>query len=329
LNRGKDWLTFASQNCEKALALNPQLASGHTCLGNVYFGTGRYEQAVTQYQSALDLDSRSNDAIEGLAYSYDKLGNPVAAEAAYKKAIALRPDYWSVYSWLGEFYAGQARYAEASEMYRKVAALAPDNYRGHSNLGGIYLLEGRYPEAISELKRSIELRPNALAYSNLGAAYFALRRFADAAESFQQAAKLDDRNWINWGNLGDALYWTPGRRQDAKKPYQTAILLARGTLEVNPRDADTWAMVAGYYAMLDDKAQAQQTLQRALETAASDPDVMFRAAIVYNHFGEKDRSLAWLKKAVDAGFSRSSIRDLPDFDSLKGNQTFQALVNGG
>ncbi len=39
-NRGKDWLEKAKTQCERALAITPQLAEGHTCLGNVYFSTG-------------------------------------------------------------------------------------------------------------------------------------------------------------------------------------------------------------------------------------------------------------------------------------------------
>jgi len=326
LNRGNEWWTKASNNCEKALSLSPDLAAGHTCLGNVLKATGRYDKAAEQFQRAVDLDQNSEVAFLGLADSYQKLGNLPAAEAAYKKAIGLRPNYWGVYSWLGAFYYSQARYSEAAEMFRKVTELAPDNYRGYSNLGGIYLLQGRYEDAISQSKRSIGLRPNSDAYSNLGAAYFALHRFADAAQSFEQGTRLDDRNSTNWGNLGDALYWTPGRRSEAAAAYKKAITLVRAQLEVNPRDATLWVMAADYYAMLDQKAQALDSLQRAVEVAPADPDVAFRAAIVYNHFGDTNRSLVWLKKAVDAGFSRSSIRDLPDFDALQGNPRFRALI---
>jgi eukaryotic-like serine/threonine-protein kinase len=326
LNRGQEWLTKASANCQKALAVSSDLAEGHACYGNVLFGTGKYEEAVKQYQRSLELDPNSDYALGQLADAYQKLGNPAAAEAAYKKAVALRPNYWAVYSGLGAIYFGQARYAEAAEMFKRVTQLAPDNYKGYSNLGGIYLLQGRYQDAISQLTRSIELRPTVIAYSNLGAAYFALRHFAEAADSFQQGVKLDDRRWINWGNLGDALYWIPGRRSEAAIPYHTAISLASAKLEINPRDANIWAMVASYYAMLDDRAQAQESLQRALNIAPGDPDVAFRAAIVYMHAGDTDRCLEWLKKAMDEGFSRSSIRDLPDFDSLQGNPKFQALL---
>jgi eukaryotic-like serine/threonine-protein kinase len=326
LNRGNEWLTKASNNCEKALTISPELAAGHTCLGNVLKATGRYDKAVEQFQRAVDLDQNSEVAFIGLADSYQKLGNLPAAEAAYKKAISLRPNYWGVYSWLGAFYYNQARYSEAAETFRKVTELAPDNYRGYSNLGGIYLLQGRYEDAISQSKRSIDLRPTVDAYSNLGSAYFALHRFADAAQSFQQGTNLDDRNSMNWGNLGDALYWTPGRRSEAAAAYKKAITLTRAQLDVNPRDALLWVMVADYYAMLNQRAPALDSLQRALEIAPADPDVAFRAAIVYNHFGDTDRCLLWLKKAVDAGFSRSSIRDLPDFDALQGNPKFRALI---
>ena len=327
-NRGKEWLAKASANCQKAQAVSADLAEGHACVGNVLFGTGKYEEAVKQYQRALELDPNSDYALGQLADAYQKLGNPAAAEAAYQKAITLRPNYWAVYSGLGALYTGQARYGEAADMFKKVTQLAPDNYSGYSNLGAIYLLQGRYEDAISQLNRSIELRPSANAYSNLGTAYFALRQFSKAADSYQQGVKLDDRNWINWGNLGDALYWSPGRRAEATTPYRTAISLARAKLEVNPRDGDGWAFVASYYAMLGDRPQAQESLQRAISVTPTDPDVAFRAAIVYMHAGDTERCLEWLKKAVDEGFSRPSIRDLPDFDPLRGNATFRALVAG-
>ena len=328
LNRGKEWLTNASTSCQKALGLAPAIPTGHACFGNVLFGTGKYEQAVKQYEQALEIDPNSDYALGQLADAYQKLGNPAAAEAACKKAIALRPNYWAVYNRLGAFYNNQGQYSKAAEMFQTVTHLAPDNYVGYSNLGGVYLLQGRYDDAITQLKRSIDLRPNVDAYSNLGTAYFALRHFAGAADSFQQGVKLDDQNWTNWGNLGDALYWTPGRRSESAAAYRSAISLAQAKLEVNPRDANIRAIVASYYAMLGDRVQALKSLQAALKIAPKDPDVAFRAAIVYMHTGDTERCLAWLKTAVDEGFSRPSIRDLPDFDPLQNNPKFQALVVG-
>ncbi len=55
-NRGKDWLNLASQSCAKALAISPGLPDGHTCLGNTRAATGQYEEAVQDYQRALEGD---------------------------------------------------------------------------------------------------------------------------------------------------------------------------------------------------------------------------------------------------------------------------------
>ncbi|MGB8889085.1 MAG: tetratricopeptide repeat protein [Candidatus Korobacteraceae bacterium] len=326
LDRGKEWLNSASSNCQRSMALDKQLPQAYICLGNVALGAGKYEEAIRQYQTALGLDPNGDYALGQLAEAYEKSGNVDAAEAAYKRAITIRPGYWAVYNWLGAFYVQQARYGQASEMFRKVTELAPDNYRGYSNLGGVYVYEGRYSDAIGVLKRSIQLRPNADAYSNLGTAYFAMRHFGDAAESFQQGITLDNRNWMNWGNLADALYWAPGRRQEAMPIYEKAIALARAQIDLNSRDATTVVMMAEYYAMLGQKQQALDSLQNALGLEPKDSQIMFRAALIYNHFGDTDASLLWLKRAIDAGFSRSTVRDFPDFDSLQSNPHFRALI---
>jgi len=56
---------------------------------------------LQEYQRALQLDPRSADAVIGLAESYESAGRNADAEAAYRKAIALRPDSWSGYNNLG------------------------------------------------------------------------------------------------------------------------------------------------------------------------------------------------------------------------------------
>ena len=326
MNRGTEWLARASEDCEKALSITPDLAEGHNCLGNVLFGTGKYEDAVNHYRRALELDPNSDYALGQLAEAYQKLGNAEAAEAAYKKAISLRPNYWAVYNWLGYFYAGQARYSEAADMFRKVTELAPDNYRGYSNLGGIYVYQGRYSEAIEVLKRSIDLRPNGSAYGNLGAAYFWLHRFPEAVEIYKQGLRLNDHTSVNWGNLADALYWIPDRRAEARPAYRKALALAQSQLEVNPKNATAAAYIAEYSAMLDEKDAAVENARRALTLAPDDPTVMVRVALVYNHFGDKKTALMWLQKAVKAGGSRPNIRDTPDFDDFRGDSDFQELT---
>jgi serine/threonine-protein kinase len=325
-DKGKQWVANASANCERALSLNPDLLEGHICLGDVFNGTGKYDNAVKEFQGALRSEPSSENALRGLADAYTYLGNFAAAESSYKKAIVLRPNYWGVYSWLGIFYHNQARYPEAAEMFLKTTQLAPDNYNGYLLLGGTYGLQGRYSDAINALKRSIELRPSPDAYNNLGYVYTLMHRFPEAIAALEQALKIDESDWMNWGNLADALYWSPDRHPQASAKYRQAVTIGTLRLQINPRDADTLAYLANYSAMLDDRQAAFGYLQKALDLAPSKGEVLFRAAIVYNHFGQTDQSLAYLQKAVNVGYSRTIIRDTPDFQTLQQNPQFRALA---
>jgi serine/threonine-protein kinase len=326
-NRTNDWITLAAQNCEKALALTRDIAEGHSCLGDVYNGQGHYQAAADEFQKALAVDRTQVNALRGLADAYEKLGNLSAAEASYQQAISLRPQYWAGYNWLGTFYFHQARYPEAVQMFQRVVKLTPANFQGYSNIGAVLSVEGKYSDSIQVLKRSLEIRPTLEAYSNLGTAFFALRRFPEAAQTYQEGLKLDDRDSLIWGNLGDALYWAPGRRSEAEAAYRKAISLATAKLQINPKDSTVLAFRATYEAMAGDKNSALADVRRALQLAPADADVNFRAALAYNHLGDTKRCLAALEKAVSAGYPASAIRDTPDFDHLRDNPRVQRLLS--
>lgn len=328
-NRGKEWLDKAKANCEKSLATDPKLAEGHTCLGSVYLAHGEYDNALREIQQAIALDPSDVHTVLVMGDTYDKLKNYSEAETTFMRARSLSPNYWAVYNWTGFFYFRHAKYADAEAMFRKAFELAPGNQRALYNLGAMYLLEGRYQEAINAFQHSIQLRPTLSAYTDLGTAYFYQRQYADAIIAYEKARALDEKYFMNWGNLGDALYWSSTRRSESAAAYKRAIELGQAKLQVNPKDAVTRAFVADYYAMVGDKHDAAAELDKALELAPQDPDVLFRASIVYNQLGDDRQTLDWLKRAVAANFSRTTVRDTPDFDHLKSYPAFQAIVAGG
>jgi eukaryotic-like serine/threonine-protein kinase len=325
---GGEWIERARSACERAVASGPKLAEAYTCLGGVYRGTGEYEKAIVQLRKATTLDPTNDDAFRGLADGYQKLNRPAEAEATFKKAISLRPQYWDGYNWLGFFYYGQGRYEDAAKMFKEVTSLAPDNFRGYSNLGAMYVLQARYADAINVLEKSSSLRSTVEVYDNLGTAYFFMRRFDEAARNFEEGLKLDRTSWLSWGNLGDAYYWAPGKRQQARNAYLEALRLADEKLRLNARDGHALAYRATYLAMLDQKQQALASLQAALTISSEDPDVQCRGAIVYNHFGDTDLTLKLLQKALTSGTSTGWVRDTPDFDHLRTDQRFQAILRG-
>jgi eukaryotic-like serine/threonine-protein kinase len=319
------WVQSSRESCEQALRLDDKLAAAHECLGTLYTGTGRYEDAVPEFERALHSEPTNDDAYRGLARAYERLGKLSQAEKTYQQAIELRPHYWATYSWLGAFYYNRTRYHEAAEMFSKVISIAPNSFRGYYNLGGTNIAEGRYADAIANLEHSISIRPTPTAYSNLGMAYFLLQRFDEAAASFGQSLKLNDKNYYLWWNLGDAYSWIPGKTTEAAEAYTKCISLANDELKIDPRDTTALGVQAICFAMTNDRKAALADLKSATSLSPKDAELCFDASLVYNHFGETEQTLLWLEKAVAAGYSRNLARDSPFFVGLRAHPRFQKL----
>jgi tetratricopeptide (TPR) repeat protein/predicted Ser/Thr protein kinase len=318
----------ATRACQSATEKDSGLAEAHACLGFVYVSTGKYEQAVAEYQKAAHTEPTLDAAQAGLARAYESLNRLDEAEGAYQTAIALRPNYWAGYNRLAIFYFQHGKMDEAAKMFSQVISLVPDSFAGYSNLGAVRLAQGRYAEAIPLLEKSVGIRKRADTTSNLATAYFQLRRYPDAARVYEEAVQLDDKNYTVWGNLGDAYYWTPGRRKDAVPAYRKAIALAEDALRVNGRDAAALSSVSVYHAMLGERAPALDGLQRALRLEPKRPDLLLNAAITEQQLGDRERSMAYLERAVAAGLPAVSLKDLPNFDGERDNPKFQKLFPG-
>jgi serine/threonine-protein kinase len=327
-SKDSKWVSEAQTACEAALKMNEKLPAAHNCLGAVYRTTGRYEDAIPEFQRAIQIEPTNDDFYADLGRVQDLAGKPEEAEKTFKQSIELRPYVWLNYNRLAIFYSTHGRNQDAVEPLKKVIQLAPDGLYGYNNLAGIYNFLGRYDDAISMYEHAVAIRPTAVRLSNLATVYFNRRRFLDSAQTFEKALQLDNKNYTILGNLGDAYYWAPGKRGQAPDAYRKAIALGKGLLTVNPRDGAVLGKLAGYYAMLADKTSAMENLQRALAIKPSDPEVRFKAALINNQFHDTEATLDWLDKAVQAGYSVTTIRDLPNFDGLWSNPRFQQLLRG-
>ena len=218
--------------------------------------------------------------------------------------------------------------------------LAPDSFRAYYNLAGVHIMRGRPGDAIPLLQRSLKIRPSYEAFSNLGTAQLDLERYADAAASYTSALKLDDKDPVVWGNLGEACYWAVPRQADrAVAAYREAVKRGQKMLAVNPRNAALVSSMARFHAMLGEREAAFDSLGKALALAPNSPDVLKKAAIIHNQLGDPDRALDhpiqlgdpdraldWMARAIGAGIEAKDFADNPSFAALRRDIRFQKLV---
>lgn len=320
------WIDKANAACQQAKRFGDDVAETHICLGTVLKGTGKYEAARDQFLKASEIDPTNDDAVRDLAECYQELGKPELAEATYRHAIELRPQYWMGYKMLGFFYYSRARYQDAADAFGQVIRLVPDSYRAYSNLGVVLVAMGRYADAIPQFMRSAQIRPTAFAYSNLGTAYFYQKKYQDAASVYEQATHLEESSYDEWGNLAEVYYWMPRQRRKSYETYRKAISLGEDRLKVNPESADVLTSLSLYHAMLGDKAVALRLLGRASITS-DDPEMLYTAAKIYMQVGEVDQGLEYLQKAVAAGHSIYLPKDDPEFGTVASDARFLKIIS--
>lgn len=325
LDKNLKWTEMALANANKATVLNNSLPSAYVTLGRVHSALGQNDLSLSEFQRALQLDARNADALQGKAHAYDLAGRDADAEAAYKQAIALRPDYWDGYNSLGLFYDDHGKYDEAIAQLQHAIQLTPDNAQVYSNLGATYLDSGdpkKIPLAEAALKKSIELGPSYPTYANLGFLYKARHDYAKAVDASEKALRLNDKNYLVWANLASG-YQGLNQLDKALAAWDRERPLLEQAVKQNPRDAGAQARLAVLYAQKNIRDRAVAQVETALALSPDDADVLENVGEAYELMGDRSHAIQYIQKSVQRGYSMESLRDDPYLKNILADPNFR------
>jgi len=325
LDKNPKWTELALANGTRATALNDALPSAYVTLGRIHDTLGKNDLALTEFQRALQLDSRNADALTGEAHSYEHAGRIADAEAAYKKAIILRPDYWDGYNSLGLFYDDQGKYDDAYKQLQHAIELTPDNATAYSNLGAAYVDSGdpkKFAQGEAALKKSIELGPSYGAYANLGDLFLLQNRYAEAADATEKALQLNDKDFIVWANLVAAY---EGLKDETKlvAALDRELRLLEQAVQSSPRDAAVQYRLGLIYSRKKQRDKALACVQTALVLSPDDPYVLASVGEIYERLGDRPHALEYIEKSLQKGYSLQGLKTDPFFQGLLSDPNFR------
>jgi eukaryotic-like serine/threonine-protein kinase len=324
ITREPEWTRHATTAINDALRLDDQPLV-RLALARIDFGTGRIEDALEGLDRVLTALPNNDDARRLRGQVLQRMGRHDEAEAEYRRAIDIRPNYWHNHNVLGAFYYATGRYSDALAAFVRVTDLQPDSARGFHNVATVYMHLGDHENALAYYEKALAVSPMAESYSGAGTIHYDHGRYIDAVEAFEKAVRLSPNNGLLHGNLGDA-YSRVGRRREARASYGEAVRLDHARLAVDPDDAGVLARVAVNEAKLGRKDDAERHASRAVALRGHDVEVRYRAAVARAVVGDTEGALSELEEALRLGYSAAIAARDPHLASVRDTERFRKLV---
>ncbi len=182
----------AKESAERAVQLDPTLASARATLGIVRF---LYEWdwagAESDLKEAIRLQPDHVRAHSIYSWYLVCVGRNSEAREEARRAQKIDPLSAEAISWGGvvSYYARQ--YDEAIELQKKALEIDPSYWIAHYTLGWIYLQKGQTREAIAAFQKAAELSGFSMAIAPLG---YAHAKAGNRAEAMKILADLKERS---------------------------------------------------------------------------------------------------------------------------------------
>jgi len=269
----------------------PQLMYGlFASLGSLLNFVERYEESLAYYQKALELGQGNAIVFSDQSAALARLKRYETALDSAQQAIDLDPEFAA--AWINQSFAfhNLERFKEALTSAQKAIDLDPESVDAWRNRGGTLQSLQRYEEALVACDRAYELNPKDCEVLNIQALTLSLlQQFDKAITAIDRAIKLDPQDALYQANRG--------------------IILAR----------------AGRYA------EALADCDRAIQQKPHTVFGYYARACCQALHADLDAALASLEQALAIAprKTRQEARYNPDFDALRNDPRFQALIDSG
>ncbi len=266
-----------------------------------YYAQGKYEKAIQELKPDLDQnpDWEFGHRLVGLCYL--NLKNNALAISSLTRAVQLKSKDFTTYYALGQAYFNMLKYDDCVQALTQGEQFAKpaDEYKLHHLRGAAFFRENRYNEAVNEITGALRAANGDWAdYSQLGIAYFNLKRYDEAIQALQKSAALNPGQSTTSEFLGKS-FLAKGAQALEGKQYAQALDLLRKAKDFNPKDGYIYYNMAEALLFQKNYVEAEKSLNQALDLLPKNPDVLVRLGLVYEKQKKWDQALSAYQKAMD------------------------------
>lgn len=155
ISQGFDSYAKAAEESRVALALDPNIVETHRARALILEATGNYEEAIAEYQQAININSKLSTLYLGLGLNYRILQVYDDAISAFTQANALNPADPLPDLYISRTLATTGQFQQAAQYAEEAVNNRPDDASLRGNLGVMFYRNFQWPEAIQQLGYTI------------------------------------------------------------------------------------------------------------------------------------------------------------------------------
>jgi protein O-mannosyl-transferase len=287
---------------QDAVRKSPNKARPHNNLGSAYFNLKQYDQALAEYDKAIQYNPHFKEAYNNRSVIYSRLGKLGWALDDVNAALRLQPNFYKALINRGVLYGRMQQWDQAIEQYNQALRIHGFSDEAYNNRGNAYAQLHNYAQAILDYSQAIrinvELRE---AYNNRGLAYAHLEQYDRALQDFNQALVLNPKAEDVLNNRAD-VYKSLEQYDRAQKDYEHALAL-------NPQYAQARNKLGILYGMQGQYAQAIVQFNKSLQINAQQPMVYNNRGNAYAFMGKFDLAIQDFDAAlaIDPHFEAAQV----------------------
>ena len=248
----KDEFTLWNDTAHKS----PNKARPFNNRGHTYEKRGNLDQAISDYNRALEIDPNYSDAYLNRGNAYQKRGNLAQAIPDYNKIIEMNPNYFKAYNSRGVAYQKKGNLDAAISDYSKALELNSDFPDAYNNRANAYRNKGNFDGAILDCNKAIEIYPKyTVAYFNRALAYQDKGNLDAAISDYSKVLELDPNNPDAYNDRANT-YQEKGNLDQAILDYNKAI-------EINPKHTEAYNNRAVAYLKKKEYANSWEDVRSA------------------------------------------------------------------
>ena len=227
-----------------------RLSAVRTALGDPKGG-------IEAAQKARQLDPHSADAALMLAQAQFTARDPRSAISTLEAGIAQHPQDLLLLEAMATLKIAMEQWSDAAGVLRQLILINPSNAMYYMDLGRIQHRVGEMDHAYGSLQEALKLgSPPAPTLAILGHVCLALGRLDEAEANFDESLSLQPSAEAWSGRAG--LSFLRGDAAQAETDF-------RKSLELNPKDADTWFNLGNSLVVQERPGEAEEAYRRVID----------------------------------------------------------------